>query len=78
MLAVLYLLQYMDKSNIGKEIHFWPFVYFANVTLLTAGNAKIEGLTSQLNLSATQFTWVLSIFYIPYGLMEIPSNVSAP
>ncbi|KAK2608983.1 hypothetical protein QQS21_002463 [Conoideocrella luteorostrata] len=39
------------------------------------GNAKIEGLAEDLKLEGAQFNIVLSLFFIPYILLEIPSNV---
>lgn len=34
------------------------------------GNARIAGLTSSLNLSSSQFSWLLTAFYITYILFE--------
>ncbi|KAF7164714.1 hypothetical protein CNMCM6106_001126 [Aspergillus hiratsukae] len=39
------------------------------------GNAKIEGLTKDLGLNGIQWNIVLSIFFIPYVLLEVPSNM---
>src|SRR6478609_273463 len=39
------------------------------------GNAKIEGLAKHLNLVGNQWNIVLSLFFIPYVLLEIPSNM---
>jgi MFS family permease len=39
------------------------------------GNAKIEGLAKDLNLVGNQWNIVLSLFFIPYVLLEIPSNM---
>ncbi|KAF5006451.1 hypothetical protein FDECE_7173 [Fusarium decemcellulare] len=39
------------------------------------GNAKIEGLADDLNLVGNQYNIVLSLFFIPYILLEIPSNI---
>ncbi|KAI9043582.1 putative MFS transporter [Aspergillus affinis] len=55
MLAVLYLISHLDRSNIG--------------------NAKIEGLVDDLGLSGIQWNIVLSIFFVPYVLLEVPSNM---
>ncbi|RDW78654.1 putative MFS transporter [Aspergillus mulundensis] len=49
-LALLYLLSFLDRSNIG--------------------NAKIAGLTEDLNLSSSQYEWLLTAFYITYILFE--------
>ncbi|KAI6784136.1 MFS transporter [Emericellopsis cladophorae] len=39
------------------------------------GNAKIEGLATDLKLDDIQYNIVLSLFFIPYILLEIPSNI---
>lgn len=39
------------------------------------GNAKIEGLTDDLELKNTEYNIVLSLFFVPYILLEIPSNM---
>ncbi|ETS83944.1 hypothetical protein PFICI_05820 [Pestalotiopsis fici W106-1] len=54
-LALLYLMSYIDRANIG--------------------NAKIEGLAEDLNLSGSQYNIALSLFFVPYILLEIPSNI---
>ncbi|KAL4897490.1 major facilitator superfamily domain-containing protein [Aspergillus ambiguus] len=55
MLAALYLVAHLDRSNIG--------------------NAKIEGLTEDLRMDGLQWNLALSIFFIPYILFEVPSNI---
>ncbi|KAK8054314.1 hypothetical protein PG996_013615 [Apiospora saccharicola] len=55
MLLFLYLITYLDKTNIG--------------------NAKIEGLLDSLNITGDQYNIALSIFFIPYILAEVPSNM---
>lgn len=39
------------------------------------GNAKIEGMDKDLNLSGVQYNIALSLFFVPYILFEIPSNI---
>ncbi|KAJ5636396.1 uncharacterized protein N7484_009709 [Penicillium longicatenatum] len=49
-LAFLYLLAFLDRSNIG--------------------NARIAGLQEDLQLSSSQYEWLLTAFYITYILFE--------
>jgi len=43
---------------------------------INIGNARIQGLANDLDLNqGVRFNWVLSIFYIVYLLVEVPSNV---
>ncbi|KAJ5517800.1 Major facilitator superfamily domain general substrate transporter [Penicillium expansum] len=39
------------------------------------GNAKIEGMVQDLKMTGLQYNTVLSIFFIPYVLFEVPSNI---
>lgn len=55
MLVLLYLVAYLDKTNIG--------------------NAKIEGLVEDLGMTGVQYNVAVSIFFIPFVLAEVPSNM---
>ncbi|KAM0282014.1 hypothetical protein ACHAQH_003220 [Verticillium albo-atrum] len=55
MLALLYLLSFLDRGNIG--------------------NAKIEGLQEDLNMSDDQYNWCLTVFFFTYAAFEVPSNL---
>ncbi|KAK7529842.1 major facilitator superfamily domain-containing protein [Phyllosticta citribraziliensis] len=55
MLTLLYLVAYIDKTNIG--------------------NAKIEGMTEDLHLRGLEYNIVVAIFFIPFILCEVPSNM---
>ncbi|KAE8382729.1 major facilitator superfamily domain-containing protein [Aspergillus bertholletiae] len=55
MLAVLYLLAFLDRGNIG--------------------NAKIEGLLDDLNMTGPQYSWCLTVFFFTYCAFELPSNL---
>ncbi|KAL4897448.1 major facilitator superfamily domain-containing protein [Aspergillus ambiguus] len=55
MLALLYLLAFLDRGNIG--------------------NAKIEGLLDDLNMSGHQYSLALTVFFFPYAAFELPSNL---
>ncbi|PGH15077.1 hypothetical protein AJ79_02603 [Helicocarpus griseus UAMH5409] len=39
------------------------------------GNAKIEGLTEDLPLTGSQYNICLTVFFFPYALFELPSNL---
>ncbi|KAI9841559.1 MAG: hypothetical protein M1837_000605 [Sclerophora amabilis] len=55
MLALLYLLSFLDRGNIG--------------------NAKIEGLVPDLNMTEPQYNWTLTVFFFTYCAFEVPSNL---
>ncbi|EME87006.1 uncharacterized protein MYCFIDRAFT_30231 [Pseudocercospora fijiensis CIRAD86] len=39
------------------------------------GNARIQGMGEDLNLVGVRFNWALSVFYIVYCFVEVPSNI---
>ncbi|KAL6248965.1 hypothetical protein RBB50_004028 [Rhinocladiella similis] len=39
------------------------------------GNARIQGMAVDLDLVGYRFNWALSVFYIVYLLIEVPSNI---
>lgn len=61
------------------DLHVIPIVvlfYFLSFLDRTnIGNARLDGLTIDLNLSDYQYRIALTILYIPYILAEIPSNL---
>ncbi|KIW83312.1 hypothetical protein Z517_02557 [Fonsecaea pedrosoi CBS 271.37] len=55
MLAILYLLSFLDRGNIG--------------------NAKIEGMETDLSLSGPEYSLCATVFFFTYCAFEIPSNL---
>ncbi|KAI6041667.1 MFS nicotinic acid transporter Tna1 [Pisolithus marmoratus] len=52
------------------------FMYlFSSVDRGNIGNAKLEGLMTQLHLTGSQFNIALSVFFVSYSLFEFPANV---
>jgi len=39
------------------------------------GNARIQGMSTELKLRGFKFNWALTVFYIIYIFVEVPSNV---
>ncbi|KAL1608361.1 hypothetical protein SLS60_003302 [Paraconiothyrium brasiliense] len=39
------------------------------------GNAKIDGMTEDLQLDSNKFNIALAVFYVPYILWDVPSNL---
>lgn len=52
---LMYLLSYMDRTNIA--------------------NAKIGGMEEDLHLDSNRYSIALTVFFIGYVLMEVPSNM---
>jgi hypothetical protein len=39
------------------------------------GNARIAGMNDDLNLRGLQYNTAVTIFFVPYTLFEVPSNI---
>lgn len=73
-LSVLYLMSYLDRGN----SQFFPSLLQHDTDPAfncSVGNAAIIGLKEDLHLTANQYNLCLTIFFIPYALFEIPSNM---
>jgi hypothetical protein len=67
---LLYMLGYLDRANIGNAKTGEPSLpQFANQA------DPAGGLERDLNLSSTQYSVVLLVFFVSYVIFEIPSNL---
>ncbi|KAI1261869.1 MFS general substrate transporter [Xylariaceae sp. FL1019] len=61
------------------DIHVYPilFIVYALSFLdrINISNARIQGLTEELDLHGNRFNIALFVYFIPYILLEIPSNI---
>ncbi|KAG6362503.1 hypothetical protein INS49_010735 [Diaporthe citri] len=47
----------------------------AHIDRANIGNAKIEGMVEELGMTGVQYNTILAVFFIPYVLFEVPSNI---
>jgi MFS family permease len=71
MLAILYLISHIDRANIGVSKSKMQVLSHTK----SGQNAKIEGMVEDLGLDGVQWNIVLSVFFVPYILLEVPSNM---
>ncbi|KIN03217.1 hypothetical protein OIDMADRAFT_40820 [Oidiodendron maius Zn] len=61
------------------DLHVMPFLcimyLMSFLDKVNIGNARSFNLETDLHLESTQFNTALTIFFVPYVLFEIPSNV---
>lgn len=51
-------------------------IYFTHsLDRANLGNAKTDGIEDDLGLKNGQYSLVLTLFYIPYGTMNIPATI---
>ncbi|KAF6753510.1 MFS general substrate transporter [Ephemerocybe angulata] len=51
-------------------MYLFSFMDRANI-----GNARLQGLEKQLNMSGDQYNLALTLFFVPYCICEFPSNL---
>ncbi|KAI7570755.1 MFS general substrate transporter [Hortaea werneckii] len=66
------LLRKMDWRLVPLLLFLYLITYIDKVNI---GNAKIEGLLPSLGMDGTDYNVAVSIFFIPYILAEVPSNM---
>lgn len=61
------------------DTHILPWLFgmwlLAFIDRANIGNAKIDGLVEDLNLTGNKFNISLAIFYVPYICVDVPSNL---
>ena len=61
------------------DLHVLPMIsllyMLAFVDRINIGNAKIQGLEKDLNMAGNDYNIALLVFFIPYILLEVPSNI---
>lgn len=67
------------KITTKIDLHLVPFVcvlyLMAFLDRVNVANARAFGLESELGLTGVQYNTALTIFFVPYIIFEIPSNV---
>ena len=69
----------LDRQITRKlDVHLLPWLFgiwlFAFIDRSNIGNAKIDGLITDLGLVGNRFNVALTVFYVPYILVSVPSN----
>jgi len=61
------------------DIHILPFVsilyLLSFLDRANIGNAKIAGMAHDLHLDGLKYNIIAAVFFIPYALAEVPSNI---
>lgn len=81
-ITLLFFLSFLDRTNIGKRSSVevgdvrTSDVRGSTVDVpLMEGNAKIQGMIEDLDMTGHDYNTALFIFFIPYIILEVPSNI---
>ena len=69
-----------EKKLLRKlDLHVLPMIsllyMLAFVDRINIGNARIQGLEKDLGMKGNNYNIALFVFFIPYILFEVPSNI---
>lgn len=69
-----------EKQLLWKiDYHLIPILFalymFAFLDRVNIGNARIQGLTTDLKMSGAMYNVASEILFVPYILLEVPSNL---
>ena len=69
-----------EKKLVRKcDWHVLPMIsllyLFAFIDRINIGNARIQGLEDDLHMAGNDFNVALLVFFVPYILLEVPSNI---
>lgn len=71
----------IDERKLVRKIDLYLIPWLSLLYLLSfldrtsIGNAKLYGLEKSLHISDKQYLFALTIFFFPYALFEVPSNI---
>ncbi|KAH8590938.1 major facilitator superfamily domain-containing protein, partial [Bisporella sp. PMI_857] len=71
-----------DETRIRRrlDLYMMPIIFGLYLLFFTdrsnIGNARIQGMGNDLQLVGYRFNWTLTIFFISYALVEVPSNLA--
>lgn len=76
-ITLLLFMSFLDRTNIGEKTRTISFVANSQyaVTEQTPGNARIQGMVEDLNMTGHDYNIALFIFFVSYILFEVPSNI---
>ncbi|KAG9768457.1 MFS general substrate transporter, partial [Aureobasidium melanogenum] len=70
----------LEKKLLRKcDLHLVPMLFIlflcAFIDRINIGNARIQGLEKDLHMSGVDYNIALFMFFVPYILLEVPSNM---
>lgn len=75
-LGCTYTILFLDRTNSKLSVLYQIELPSTTLTIhCTVANARIEGMEKSLHMPANGYNTALWIFYIPFVLVEIPSNM---
>ncbi|KAK2738361.1 hypothetical protein FQN55_000569 [Onygenales sp. PD_40] len=65
----------LRKIDIHLMIPLWVIFVFGFLDRINLGNVAVLGIRQELNLHGNDFNIAMQVFFVPYILLDIPSNI---
>ncbi|KAL5610570.1 hypothetical protein FOBRF1_006687 [Fusarium oxysporum] len=63
---------HLDEKKILHKVLLYLLSFLDRSNI---GNAKIEGLQEDLNMTGDQYNWFVTVFFVTYAAFEVPPNL---
>lgn len=69
------------KKRVARKIDLhlmaplWVIFVFGFLDRINLGNVAVLGITPELGLTGNDFSIAMQVFFVPYILLDIPSNI---
>lgn len=63
------------KIDLHLLLPLWIIFLFGFLDRINLGNAAVLGIVKELKLTGNKLNIALQVFFVPYILLEIPSNI---
>lgn len=65
----------LRKIDIHLMVPLWVIFVFGFLDRINLGNVSVLGIMPELRMTGTEMTIAMQIFFVPYILTDIPSNI---
>lgn len=65
----------LRKIDIHLLLPLWVIFLFGFLDRINLGNVAVLGIMEELQLRGNDFNIALQVFFVPYILLDIPSNI---
>jgi hypothetical protein len=65
----------LRKIDLHLMLPLWVVFVFGFLDRINLGNVAVLGIMKELKLSGNDFAIAMQVFFVPYILLDIPSNI---
>ena len=65
----------LRKIDLHLIVPLWILFMLGFMNRINLGDVRVLGILKELHLTGNKFNIALQVFFVPYILLEIPSNI---